>query len=280
MTTNKTRGNSAKSKGRDKDLEAFDNNKTDKTNARAEAVEAFISDFLKSSFWNNIEKAFFTKMIDDVKSGEIDGFTMDDFYFLLKINNTREAAERVKFELFLYFKELCIIAEQDAKQKDEKELILSFENYKKAVGIIGLTLPRGFSCKSLEELQEIKNGIEQANKEGKAYLHRNLFHYEPDHTKALETTAYYCEFLKRMDAYFYDNPVISHYLDKQRHIQNVKDQFRDELRSLDVYYSAKAAEAIDSGTLTQSICNYVMKNFADFLAEYEKTENDFRKSDK
>ena len=280
MATNKTRGNSAKSKSRDKDLEAFDNNKTDKTNARAEAVEAFISNFLKGNFFEDIEKAFFTKMIDDVKSGEIDGFTMDDFCFLLKFDNSKKAVDEVNFSLMLYFKELRIIAEQDAKQKDEKELILAFENYKKTVGIIELTLPRGFSCKSLEELQEIKNGIEQANKEGKAYLHRNLFHYEPDNIKALETTAYYCEFLKRMDAYFYDNPVISHYLDKQRHIQNVKDQFRDELRNLDVYYSAKAAEAIDSGTLTQSICNYVMKNFADFLAEYEKTENDFRKSDK
>ena len=170
--TNRARNNSAKSKSRDKDLEAFDNNKADKTNAQAEAVEAFISDFLKSSFWNNIEKAFFTKMIDDVRNYKADSLSMDDFYFLLKINNTREAAERAKFELFLYFKELCIIAEQDAKQKDEEELILSFENYKKAVGIIGLTLPRGFSCKSLDELQEIKNGIELATKEGKAYLHR------------------------------------------------------------------------------------------------------------
>lgn len=58
---NSARNNSAKSKSRDKDLEAFDNNKADKTNAQAEAVEAFISDFLKSSFWNNIEKAFLRK---------------------------------------------------------------------------------------------------------------------------------------------------------------------------------------------------------------------------
>ena len=278
--TNRARNNSAKSKSRDKDLEAFDYNKADKTNAQAEAVEAFISDFLKSSFWNNIEKAFFTKMIDDVRNYKADSLSMDDFYFLLKINNTREAAERAKFELFLYFKELCIIAEQYAKQKDEEELILSFENYKKAVGIIGLTLPRGFSCKSLEELQEIKNGIEQANKEGKAYLHRKLFYYEPNDIKALEITAHYYEFLKRMDGYFYDNPVISHYLDKQRHTQNVKNQFRDALHNMDIFYKAKIGDIIDNSTLTQSICNYVMKNFADFLAEHKKTENDFRKSDK
>ena len=276
MTTNKTRGNSAKSKGRDKDLEAFDNKKINKTNARAEAVEAFISDFLKSSFWNNIEKAFFTKMIDDVKNCEIDGFRMDDFYFLLKFDNSKKAVDEVNFSLMLYFKELCIIAEQDAKQKDEKELILAFENYKKTVGIIELTLPRGFPCRSLEELQEIKNGIEQARKEGKAYFCRNFFHYEPEHIKALEVKAYYCEFLKRMDAYFYDNPVISHYLDKQRHIQNVKNQFRDELNNLDIFYSARASEDIKKNTLTQSICDYVMKNFADFLAEYEKTKIDFR----
>ena len=270
MATNKARSNNTNKKGRDKNIDAFDDNKINESNAKAEAIEAFISNFLKCNFFEDIEKAFFTKMIDDVKNGEIDGFTMDDFYFLLKFDNSKKAVDEVNFNLMLYFKELCIIAEQDAKQKDEKELILAFENYKKTVGIIELTLPRGFSCKSLEELQEIKNGIEQASKEGKAYLHRNLFHYEPDHIKVLEVTAYYCEFLKRMDAYFYDNPVISHYLDKQRHIQNVKDQFRDELRSLDVYYSAKTAETIDSGTLTQSICNYIMRNFANFLTEYEK----------
>ena len=273
MTTNKARSNNTNKKGRDKNINAFDDNKTDKTNARAEAVEAFISNFLKGNFFEDIKKAFFTKMIDDVKSGEIDGFTMDDFCFLLKFDNSKKAVDEVNFSLMLYFKELCIIAEQDAKQKDEKELILAFENYKKTVGIIELTLPRGFSCKSIEELQEIKNGIEQANKEGKAYLHRNLFHYEPDNIKALETTAYYCEFLKRMDAYFYDNPVISHYLDKQRHIQNVKDQFRDELRSLDVYYSANASKDIKKSTLIQSICDYVMQNFTDFLAKYTTGEN-------
>ena len=38
MAANKTRSNSAKGKSRDKDLEAFDNNKADKTNARAEAA--------------------------------------------------------------------------------------------------------------------------------------------------------------------------------------------------------------------------------------------------
>ena len=79
-----------------------------------------------------------------------------------------------------------------------------------------------------------------------------------------------------MDGYFYDNPVISHYLDKQRHTQNVKNQFRDALHNMDIFYKAKIGDIIDNSTLTQSICNYVMKNFADFLAEHKKTENDFR----
>ena len=67
-------------------------------------------------------------------------------------------------------------------------------------------------------------------------------------------------------------------IEKQK--QFAKDRFRDALHDMDIFYKAKIGDIIDNSTLTQSICNYVMKNFADFLAEYEKTENDFRKSDK
>lgn len=274
-TKAKTGNNSAKGKSRDKDLVKYDNKKTDETTAEAKALEAFIGDILKDGFPRHFEKAFFTQMIDDVKNGKIDSFTMNDFCFLLKFNNNKNAVERLKFNIFLYFRELCIIAEQEAKQKDEKELILSFENYKKAIRIVELALPQCLFCKSIDELYEIKNGIDQADKEGKEYFYQNIFQCGQDDIKQLEIGAYYYEFLKRMDEYFYDNPVISHYLGKQRHIQNVKDKFRGELSSLDVFYSAGASKDIKSSTLTQSICDYVMQNFSIFFTKYKDEENWF-----
>ena len=129
MTTNKTRGNSAKSKSRDKDLEAFDNNKTDKTNARAEAVEAFLNGILSGRGMALHEKAFFTKMIDDVKNGDVDGFVMDDFYFLTKFNGSKKGANEALQTLREYFCRLCEAVEIKISTQDDEDMRLCYEKF-------------------------------------------------------------------------------------------------------------------------------------------------------
>jgi len=268
MAANKTRSNSAKGKGRDKDLEAFDNNKTDKTNARAEAVEEVICKILNRYSLPYRERLFFEQMIDDIKGYKVDGFTIDDFSLIAKFNNSQKIADEARSILCHYFCQLCDIAEQEAKQKDEQEIIACYENFKRARGLLRLALPTNHYCGSIKELEEYKDylGIKS---DDESYLHTKDF-------KRMELNAYFFEFLKRANNYFQSEPSIIHYLKKDELKQREKDKFRDNLRDLADFSSTRALDDIKNSTLTQNIYDYVMKNFADFLADYKEPEINFR----
>lgn len=258
--TNKARSNGAKGKSRDKDLEAFDDGKVDKDAAKAEAIEAFINRILNAFIsLSRREKAFFRKMINDVKNSKIDGFTPDDFYFLTKFDGVLDAGDRARGALCYYFSSLCNLAEQEEKQQSNQDAIRRYENFKRAVKLLRLALPQGYFFNRFQELEEYKES--------------------PDFKKA-EVVVYFAEFLRKANDYFNSDSAINHYLKKGEKKQREKDNFRENLNAIADFYKIKAISAIDDGKLTQNICDYVMGNFADFLAEYEKTENDFRKSDK
>lgn len=280
MAANKTRSNSTKGKGRDKDLEAFDNNKTDKTNARAEAVEAFLNGILSGRGMALHEKAFFTKMIDDVKNGDVDGFVMDDFYFLTKFSGSKKGANEALQTLRGYFCRLCEAVEIKISTQDDEDMRLCYENFKKARGLLNIALPLdGCFCQSLDEVEQRKAALIEAHRQGKRYVNECGREIDFDPEKE-ELNIIYSEFLKRAYNYFIDILPSKRFPSIEKQKQFAKDRFRDALHDMDIFYKAKIGDIIDNSTLTQSICNYVMKNFADFLAEYEKTENDFRKSDK
>ena len=268
MAANKTRDNSAKGKNRDKDLEAFDNNKTDKTKARAEAVEEVICKILNRYSLPYREQLVFEPMIEDVKGYKVDGFTIDDFSLISKFNNSQKIADEARSILCHYFCQLCDIAEQEAKQKDEQEIIACYENFKRARGLLRLALPTNHYCGSIKELEEYKDylGIKS---DDESYLHTKDF-------KRMELNAYFFEFLKRANNYFQSEPSIIHYLKKDELKQREKDKFRDNLRDLADFSSIRALDDIKNSTLTQNIYDYVMKNFADFLAEYKEPEINFR----
>ena len=207
-------------------------------------------------------------MIDDIKGYKVDGFTIDDFSLIAKFNNSQKIADEARSILCHYFCQLCDIAEQEAKQKDEQEIIACYENFKRARGLLRLALPINHYCGSIKELEEYKDylGIKS---DDESDLHTKDF-------KRMELNAYFFEFLKRANNYFQSEPSIIHYLKKDELKQREKDKFRDNLRDLADFSNTRALDDIKNSTLTQNIYDYVMKNFADFLAEYKEPEINFR----
>jgi hypothetical protein len=268
MATNKTQSNNTNKKGRDKNLIAFDNNQIDDATAKTEAVERVIGKIFSRYLLPHREGLFFKQMINDVKSYKVDGFTIDDFYLIAKFNSSQKIANEACGILSFYFWKLCGIAEQEAKQKDEQEIIECYENFKSAAGLLRLALPMNYRCRSIKELEEYKN-YSSTQSDDKSYFNDANF-------KKMELTAYFFEFVTKAESYFKSDLAIIHYLRKDELRQQEKDRFREALRALADFSNTKAKDDIRNSTLTQSICDYVMKNFADFLTEYKKPEINFR----
>lgn len=275
-TKAKIRSNSAKGKSRDKDLVNYDNKKIGEENEKNKKIEAFIIKILNRRGTANSEKAFFAKMIEDVKNGNTDGFTMDDFYFLTKFNISKKATKEACETLVGYFSRLCEAVELRATYQDDADMLLCYENFKKARGLLNIALPTDFYCENLEELEFLKKLINEAHKEGKYYIDERVHTMTDTDLEKKELIAFYLEFLKRADRYFQRNLPSRRYPTENESKQNAKNYFRNTLRDMDIFYKTKIAEAIDNSTLTQSICDYVTDNFADFLAEYKKAETDLR----
>ena len=263
-TSQRQRSN-AKSKNRNKNLNAFDDNKRDKEAAQTEAIEAFINKILNRRGLRTREKVFFKKMIDDVKNSEVDGFTLDDFYFLTKFNGSNKRINEASQALEGYFVRLCHAVENRMFYEDDKEALLCYENFKKARGLLNIALPiNETSCRTLDEAEHYKKVEIESYKIGL----RINFNFQKE-----ELIAFYFEFIKRANNYF--TSVLpsrrSPSIEEQK--QTAKDIFRDTLRDMDFFYKVKIEDAIKNGKLTQNICDYVMKNYTDFLARFEEPED-------
>ena len=256
MTAGKTQSKSAKGKSRDKDLKAFDD-KTEKTRKlRTEKTEFFVDFILegRNSGLGQEPKAFFAEMINNVKNNKADNFVLEDFYFLTKFCVSKKARREIIVALCSYFDYLFCIEERAAQFKEDKDITLRYENFKRAKGFLQIALPDEYHCDGLEEYEEIKKELQQIIDEGKnppeKYYH--LYKYKMD--------AYFHEFLKMADSYF-ENLLLGNSTRTETEKQEAKDYFREKLYLLDDFFNAKATSDIRDSTLTQKICDYFTKNF-------------------
>lgn len=250
-----------KGKTRNKDLEKIDEKKVDADRAIDKKIEQIINDIisrLKHSGAFGAYKDFFIKMVDDIKNGDTEGFVLSDFSMLVNFCTPEKSKKETVSAFTSYFISICDYAEQEAKQKDEQEIINDYENFLKAINLLSIAVPMKTPVSFDEFKKEEENKI-------KHYVEGKEYYYSDKDFEALERGAYYIEFLKRAKRYFNQNIVILHYLDSKDRLQELKDGFRRRLNYLDEYFNTKSVAAIRDGKLTQNVCNYVIKNFADFF---------------
>lgn len=166
MATGKTQGKSAKGKSRDKDLIAFDDKTEKARKLRIEKTEFFIDFILegRNSGLGQEPKAFFAEMINNVKNGEAGDFVLEDFYFLIKFCVSTKACGEIIVALCDYFDRLFCIEERAAQFKEDKDITLRYENFKRAKGFLQIALPEEYHCDGLEEYEEIEKGATTDNK--------------------------------------------------------------------------------------------------------------------
>ena len=265
---NKTRSNSARGKGRDKDLEAFDDGKVDKDAAKAEAIEAIISNIIDITD-NKIQRGFFIKMIDEIKNGEIKNFELDNFYFLNKFMGNEKAKSEALKAFCEYFFSLCMLSKKEELNKFSivQDFIFTREKIIEALNTIEiLAISDTERCHSIRDVESLKSKYKNTQK--------------PKNWVATITGA-------EASAYFYGlKYTVLSFLDlKERNIsklalnnpveqekQKEKDNFRDRLKLLDRIFETKAIKDIRDTTLIQNICDYVFKNFNAFFDDIQPKE--------
>lgn len=269
MTAGKTQSKSAKGKNRDKDLKAFDDKTEKARKLRIEKTEFFVDFILegRNSGLGQEPKAFFAEMINNVKNGEAGDFVLEDFYFLIKFCVSTKACGEIIVALCDYFDRLFCIEERAAQFKEDKDITLRYENFKRAKGFLQIALPEEYHCDDLEEYEEIEKEQQRIIDEGKCPSEKYYHLYE------YKMNAYFHEFIKRADNYF-ENLLLGNSTRTEAEKREAKNNFRERLYLLDDFFNAKAAGDIRDSTLIQKICDYFTKNFPAFWANRENDGNE------
>lgn len=203
--------------------------------------------------------AFFEKMINDICVGKAgDRFLLSDFEMLAKFNISKKAKDKAINAFCTYFLSLCDYVECQAKKDTEKDLINDYENFMKAINLLMIAIPMNYGYTPEDIKKEIKRK-QEFEEEGKEYY--------TFITEESEIGAYFSEFYKKAKSYFMKKDTVIHYLSGQERIQEEKDNFRDQLKYLDEFFTAKAVAVIRDGKLTQNVCDYVIENFAHFYQQ-------------
>ena len=264
-----TAGKSAKGKSRDKDLKAFDDKTEKARKLRTEKTEFFVDFILegRNSGLGQEPKAFFAEMINNVKNNKADNFVLEDFYFLTKFCVSKKARREIIVALCSYFHYLFCIEERAAQFKEDKDITLRYENFKRAKGFLQIALPQEYHRGGLEEYERLEKELQQIRAEGKYYpeMYAHLYEYEMN--------AYFHEFIKRADNYF-ENLLLGNSTRTEAEKREAKNNFRERLYLLDDFFNAKAAGDIRDSTLIQKICDYFTKNFPAFWANRENDGNE------
>ena len=269
MATGKTQSKSAKGKKRDKNQNAFDDKTEKARKLRIEKTEFFIDFILEgcNSGLGQEPKAFFAEMINNVKNGEAGDFVPEDFYFLTKFCTSKKACEEITSAFCFYFERLFYFEEREVQFKEDEDITLRCENFKKAKGFLQMALPDEYYCGNLEEYEKIKKELMQKIDDGDGAIEKFY------HLREYEINAYFYEFIKRANKYF-ENLLFVNSPQPEADKQQAKDCFREKLYILDDFFNTKAASDIRDSTLIQKICDYFTKNFPAFWAKREKIGSD------